>query len=154
MRTCPFPRYQTQTPSRDKVRDAPFWSRPLRSRHRLSGTFPLVSRSLLVFQPDRSREREENRLSDSRGRTVARNDSGSFVYAFPLGWLARVSAAPFRARFQSPSKETAARKRSVSSNDVVGLLPTSVETSRDEPALNCRKFVIVLHRLREQWFIF
>lgn len=127
-----------------------FWSRLLCPRHRLSGhflSFPVAPRFPAGPFTWERRPPWQSRM-DGRAKRLR-----SFVYAFPLGWLAQVSAASFRERFQSPSKETATRKRSVSSNDVVELLSTSVETSRDEPALDCCKFIIVLHRLKEQWFI-
>lgn len=90
---------------------------------------PCVSRF-----PDWTREkREEKRdLSDERARETTR----PLVYAFPLGW-------PLAGLLYFPSKKTATRKRSVSSNDVVELLSRSVRT-RNRGELYCIcEFIIV-----------
>ena len=90
MRNCPFPRYQTQTPSRDKVPGCVFLIASAFSRDaRLSGHFLSFS-SWTVYV------REERPLWQSRMDGCAKR-LRSLVYVFPLGWLARVFAASHRA---------------------------------------------------------
>jgi len=118
MRNCPFPRYQTQTSSRDKVPGRVFLIASAFSRDaRLSGHFLSFS-SWTVYV------REERDLSDSR-----MCETTPFARLCISARVARTGlrrVASCRARFQSPSKETATRKRSVSPNDVVELLSTNV----------------------------
>lgn len=94
------------------------------------------------LERERGKERERKRedLSESdetneRWSVFARDDgpfvSRSLVYAFPLGRIAS-STPPSLYVSSPPSKETATRKRPVSSNDVVELLRRALP--RREPA--------------------